>query len=93
MHINLEENNYQRGTYVSHYSAYEERPLPMKICAPAQFMDMRSIKVSNNYKLESSTPVYYTDPVVIQPVHDGYLIVSAWGNEASDPIVVNPLMN
>lgn len=38
------------------------------------------------------------DPVVLQPVHygnglKGYLIVTAWGDEASDPDVVNEKMN
>ena len=33
------------------------------------------------------------DPVVLQPVCGGYLIVCAWGDEASDEIVVNQQMN
>lgn len=33
------------------------------------------------------------DPVVLQPVKGGYLIVTAWGDEASDEIVVNQKMN
>ncbi|MBK8366268.1 MAG: hypothetical protein IPL10_02335 [Bacteroidetes bacterium] len=33
------------------------------------------------------------DPVVLQPVHYGFLIVTAWGDEASDDIVVNPKNN
>lgn len=33
------------------------------------------------------------DPIVSQPVRGGYLIVSAWGDEASDPDVVNQLFN
>lgn len=33
------------------------------------------------------------DPIVLQPVKGGYLIVSAWGDEASDPDVVNEIMN
>lgn len=33
------------------------------------------------------------DPVVLQPVHYGFLILTAWGDEASDEIVVNPKAN
>ena len=33
------------------------------------------------------------DPVVLQRVVGGYLILSAWGPEASDPIVVNEINN
>jgi len=33
------------------------------------------------------------DPIVLQPVKNGYLIVSAWGIEASDKEVQNPIFN
>ena len=33
------------------------------------------------------------DPVVLQPVRYGFLIVTAWGDEASDEMVVNPRNN
>lgn len=33
------------------------------------------------------------DPIVLQPVHMGYLIVSSWGLEASDELVVNKIEN
>lgn len=33
------------------------------------------------------------DPVVLYPVREGYLIVTAWGDEASDPDVVNEVNN
>lgn len=33
------------------------------------------------------------DPIVLQPVKGGYLIVSAWGDEASDPDVMNEINN
>jgi hypothetical protein len=35
----------------------------------------------------------YPDPVVLQPVRGGYLIVTAWGEEASDESVVNEKFN
>lgn len=33
------------------------------------------------------------DPVVLQQVKGGYLIITAWGDEASDENVVNQLFN
>jgi len=33
------------------------------------------------------------DPVVLQPVKDGYLIVTSWGGESEDPIIINPKNN
>ena len=33
------------------------------------------------------------DPVVLQPVMGGYMILAAWGDEASDPLVVNEQNN
>ncbi len=33
------------------------------------------------------------DPVILQPVKGGYLIVTAWGDEASDPDIINPIHN
>ena len=33
------------------------------------------------------------DPIVLQRVERGYLIITAWGDEASDPIVVNSKNN
>jgi len=31
----------------------------------------------------------FSDPVVLQPVTGGNLIICAWGPEASDPLIVN----
>lgn len=33
------------------------------------------------------------DPIVLQPVNFGYIIVSSWGLEASDELVVNEINN
>ncbi len=58
------------------------------ICAPLKDMDITGLKVKG-YTLAKEIP----DPVVLQPVKGGYLIVCAWGDEASDEIVVNQAMN
>lgn len=62
-----------------------EKPA-FRICAPQSDFDMRGMEVREGHIL-----VY--DPVVLQPVKDGYLIVTAWGSEASDPLVTNETMN
>lgn len=53
-----------------------------KICAPKQDFNTAGFVVQDGYIL-----VY--DPIVLQPVKDGYLIVTAWGLEAADEIAVN----
>lgn len=61
-----------------------------KICAPKEDFNTIGWEVRDGYRL-----VY--DPIVLQPVskegQDGYLIITAWGDEASDEIVVNEINN
>lgn len=59
-----------------------------KICAPLKDMILNENQKVINYKIEN-----VPDPVVLQRVRGGYLIVCAWGNEASDEIVVNQHKN
>jgi hypothetical protein len=56
-----------------------------KICAPLKDMDTSGY-TEKEHKL-------IPDPVVLHPVKDGYLIVTAWGDEASDELVVNEKNN
>jgi hypothetical protein len=60
-----------------------------KICAPIKDMEMKGMEVSRGYSVMKHIP----DPIVLQPVVGGYLIVTAWGDEASDPEVQNPKNN
>jgi hypothetical protein len=60
----------------------------MNICAPLKDMDTRN-KTVVNHVLVSNVP----DPVVLCAVTNGYLIVTAWGDEASDELVQNPRNN
>lgn len=59
-----------------------------KICAPKEDFETRGWEVKDGYRL-----VY--DPIVLQPVSkdgvEGYLIVTAWGDEAADELVVSPI--
>lgn len=67
----------------------EERSEKLKICAP--YSDMKTSGYhQSGYKMEKDAA---PDPVVLQPVKGGYLIVAAWGDEASDELVMNPKHN
>lgn len=58
----------------------------LKICASKKMLKTEGMKVVGN-------ELVVKDPVVLHPVKGGYLIVSAWGNEASDEYVVNEKFN
>jgi hypothetical protein len=66
---------------------------PLEIAAPASDFDTTGMELKN-FKL---SPIEFPDPIVLQPVFfEGskhYLIVTAWGLEASDEMVVNEKMN
>lgn len=76
-------------TRYTHLS-YGKRPL--KIAAPLKDMNMEGHKLEGN-KLKREIP----DPVILAPIKikgiDLYCIVTAWGDEASDEIVVNQKNN
>jgi hypothetical protein len=59
-----------------------------KICAPEKDFDT-SMLTKNGHRLELNIP----DPIVLQPVKGGYLIVTKWGLEASDDLVKNEKAN
>lgn len=60
---------------------------PLVICAPPDQMDMSGMeKVGHRIQKQVVLP---KDPVVLKPVRGGFLIVTAWGPEASDPLVLN----
>lgn len=81
--------NNGRGKIVSHFANPDllSEICGLKICAPVKDMDLNGLTVEDGYKLKSE--IHVPDPVVLQPVHGGYLIVTAWGDEASDELVVN----
>jgi hypothetical protein len=67
----------------------------MLIAAPAKDMNTLSLRKVKGHFMSFTTFITpeIPDPVVLQPVKGGYLIVTAWGDEASDPLVVNPQHN
>ena len=62
----------------------------LQICAPVKDMDLSGMTIEDGYKVQK---IHIPDPVVLKPVKGGYLIVTAWGDEASDEDVVNQKMN
>lgn len=62
------------------------------ICAPKKDM-ISNDKYAKLKGLFGTTFKYIPDPVVLYPVEYGYIIVTAWGDEASDPLVTNEQMN
>jgi hypothetical protein len=73
------------------YTSYNKCPL--EIAAPLKDFDMKNMEVKNYKVSEIEIP----DPVVLKPVlfnkQKFYLIVTAWGEEASDELVVNHKFN
>lgn len=65
----------------------------LMIAGPAKDFDLRGKEIKDNVIMD--IPV--KDPVVLQPVYHnnelGYLIITAWGKEASDELVVNDKFN
>jgi len=68
-----------------------KRRVRLEICAPLKDMELREgTKVIDGYRLS------HPDPVVLLPIQSpywGYLILTAWGDEASDELIVNQKMN
>ena len=70
----------------------EFKKAPLEICAPQKDMDMKGATLYDGYKINPKKSII-PDPIVLQPVEYGYLIITAWGDEASDELVVNPKHN
>lgn len=62
------------------------------ICAPKKDFDLKGLKKIGALFM-SVTTVHVPDPVVLQPVKGGFLILCAWGDESADELVVNPKHN
>ena len=62
--------------------------IPFKICAPRKDF-IKNLDLTDTYNLSLNIP----DPVVLQPVIGGYLIITKWGLEAEDKYLLNEKMN
>lgn len=87
------ECDYSYFKTASPYSHYVCTKAPFEIVAPEKDFNTKNIKIEN-HKLSKRVIL---DPVVLHPVFYNYkkyyLIVTAWGDEASDPEVINPNNN
>lgn len=93
-YMSLNTAMYNRDNSVSRHFRYEE--CGMEIAAPKKDFTIAASQYIVGNKIVSK-PIDIPDPVVLYPVfHNGakhYLIVTAWGLEASDPLVVNERNN
>ena len=70
-------------------SAKAPRKPRFEIAAPLGDFDTSGMELKNLKLTAKPVP----DPVVLCRVKEGYLIVTAWGDEASDPLVQNEINN
>lgn len=84
---------YEKSEYRLMSSMYRREvhlKCPLEIAASVKDFNMEGMEVKNN-------KIQKIDPIVLKPVifkdKKHYLIVTAWGEEASDEIVVNQQMN
>lgn len=60
-----------------------------EICASAKDFNTKNMRIEDGYKLSLNIP----DPIVLQPVNGGYLVVSKWGLEGNDESLINEKHN
>lgn len=90
-------NKYQQDLKYGGILHWSERKInmkcPLEIAAPSKDFNMTGKEVKDHKVSKIEIP----DPVVLKPVifngQKHYLIVTAWGLEASDELVVNPTHN
>lgn len=73
-----------------------DEPKNYFICAPANQLNLKGHKIEGYKTVKTSKGILSKvddDPIVLCKVKHGYLIVTAWGNEASDVNVSNSIFN
>jgi len=85
-----EYTSYKKDPQNTKSTRFQIKSSTLQICAPVKDMDIRGLELVEGYKLQKK---HIPDPVVLQPVKGGYLILTAWGDEASDENVVNSINN
>lgn len=72
---------------------YSKAKVNLNICAPLSDMNVEDHKLVDGWKLEKEIP----DPIVMLEKEyngvKGFIIITAWGDEASDPEVINEQLN
>lgn len=93
MEVNLQSFSRNLFSQSRHNVNIIDMKCPLEIAAPRKDFNMRGMEVKDFHISKIEIP----DPIVLKPVifngQKHYLIVTAWGDEASDPIVVNEKMN
>lgn len=82
----------QEGTLGQHYLGQDlaTEMIPgrdMSVMAP-----MSELNYREGYD-QKRAHVLYDDPIILQPVNGGFLIVTSWGKEAADAAIANPNHN
>lgn len=88
LNYNFHVPHYEKYKHLSFVRANKEKP-SLKICAPLKDMDTTGMNLIDGFKLEKEIP----DPVVLQPVNQGFLIVTMWADEQFDPFTEPLLRN
>jgi hypothetical protein len=92
---NIENNKLQLelGSFSRNYYQEINKKCPLEIAAPIKDFNMEGMEVKDLKISKIEIP----DPVVLKPIiyknQKCYLIVTAWGDEASDELVVNQNQN
>lgn len=88
-----ENEHYKRGVLQDRRIHTINMKLPLEIAAPIKDFEIDKMEVTN-FKLSK---IEIPDPVVLKPVifkgQKHYLIVTAWGIEASDELIINEKLN
>jgi hypothetical protein len=78
------------GTYEPFAKIFKYDKENFIIAAPLKDMKIDNTEEVKNYKIVKK---HIPDPVVMCRCKGGFLILTAWGDEASDPLVVNEINN
>lgn len=88
-------HNFLSGERLNAFAKGTKKEEPFYISCPpgdAIIDDGFSYRKDSTFILKDDI-VYPKDPIVLKPVVGGFLIVTKWGLEASDPLTVNEKMN
>jgi hypothetical protein len=81
--------HYPRFTEPKQYEDWQNE----KLCGKDLLIVAPEHKLKTEGKIKDGHILKIKDPIVLQPVDKGYLIVSSWGLEAGDELVVNSINN
>lgn len=60
---------------------------------PVRGRKLQILAPSNQFLKEPQKEILTDDPIVLQPVEYGFLIVTSWGLESNDNLIINPTLN